>query len=44
VFRDPVRLMENVERVTDHLRSGLERERVPHSASRTPRAYPVARQ
>lgn len=32
VFRDPVRLMENVERVTDHLRSGLERERVPQVA------------
>lgn len=28
VFQDPVRLMENVERVVDHVRSRLERERV----------------
>ncbi len=32
VFRDPVRLMENVQRVTDHLRARLERERVPQIA------------
>lgn len=32
VFPDPVRLMENVERVVDHLRFRLERERVPQIA------------